>query len=75
MQVSSREQNIPKKKVILNIEMTKSQAIEMKLEFIKCFEAFAYCRSYGQEDFNVDPVYLLPILESLETQIDAIENE
>ena len=74
MQVS-REHNIPEKKVILNIEMTVSQAIEMKLELIKCFEAFAYCRSYGQEDFNLDPVYLLPILESLETQIDAIENE
>ena len=55
--------------------MTVSQTIEMKLELIKCFEAFAYCRSYGQEDFNLDPVYLLPILESLETQIDAIENE
>lgn len=74
MQVS-REHNIPEKKVILNIEMTVSQTIEMKLELIKCFEAFAYCRSYGQEDFNLDPVYLLPILESLETQIDAIENE
>ena len=49
------------------------QATEMKIELIKCFEAYAYCRSYGQADFNLDPVYLLPLLESLEKQIDALQ--
>ena len=50
-------------------------ATEMKIELIKCFEAFAYCRSYGQEDFNLDPVYLLSMLESLENQIASLENK
>lgn len=75
MHASSREQNVPEKKVVLNIVMTASQATEMKIELIKCFEAFAYCRSYGQEDFNLDPVYLLYMLESLENQIASLENK
>ena len=75
MNASSENKNISKKQVVLNLEMTVQQATEMKIELIKCFEAYAYCRSYGQEDFNLDPVYLLPLLESLENQIDAIEYE
>ena len=61
------------KQVALNLEMTVKQAMEMRIELIKCFEAYAYCRSYGQADFNLDPVYLLPLLESLEKQIDALQ--
>ena len=73
MNASSEYKNTSEKQVVLNLEMTVQQATEMKIELIKCFEAYAYYRSYGQEDFNLDPVYLLPLLESLENQIDAIE--
>ena len=75
MNASSENKNISEKQVVLNLEMTVQQAIEMRLELIKCFEAFAYCRSYGQEDFNLDPVYLLSMLESLENQIASLENK
>ena len=73
MNASSENKNISEKQVVLNLEMTVQQAIEMRLELIKCFEAFAYCHSYGQKDFNLAPVYLLPLLEGLEKQINAIE--
>ena len=72
MNASSEYKNTSEKQVVLNLEMTVQQATEMKIELIKCFEAYAYCRSYGQADFNLDPVYLLPLLESLEKQIDAL---
>ena len=75
MNASSEYKNTSEKQVVLNLEMTVQQATEMRIELIKCFEAYAYCRSYGQEDLNLDPVYLLPLLESLENQIDAIEYE
>lgn len=75
MYASSEDKNVSQKLVVLNLEMTVKEAIEMKIELIKCFEAFAYCRAYGQEDFKLDPVYLLPLLESLENQIDALENK
>ena len=70
MHASSKDQNISEKQVALNLEMTVKQAMEMRIELIKCFEAYAYCRSYGQEDFNLDLVYLLPLLERLE---DALQ--
>ena len=52
MDASSDYKNTSEKQVVLNLEMTVQQATEMKIELIKCFEAYAYCRSYGQEDFN-----------------------
>lgn len=73
MNASSENKSASEKQIVLHLEMTVQQATEMKIELIKCFEAFAYCRSYGQEDFDLVPVYLLSLLESLEKQIDAIE--
>lgn len=75
MRASGEDKDVSEKQVVLKLEMTVKQAIEMRVELIKCFEAFAYCRSYGQEDFNLDPAYLLPLLEILENQIDVIEND
>lgn len=73
MNASSENKSASEKQIVLHLEMAVQQATEMKIELIKCFEVFAYCRSYGQEDFDLVPVYLLSLLESLEKQIDAIE--
>lgn len=73
MDASCEIKKVVEKKIVLTMEMTVSEAIEMKEELYNCYSAYGYCRSYGMEEFYEDPVYLWPILKSLEKQINAIE--
>ena len=75
MKASSKINEVVEKKIVLTMEMTVSEAIEMKKELYNCYSAYSYCRSCGQEEFYEDPTYLWPLLKSLEEQIDAIKNE
>ena len=48
MDTSCEIKKVVEKKIVLTMEMTVSEAIEIKEELYNCYSAYGYCRSYGR---------------------------